>query len=408
VTRAAATSVAALLVVVVGFAGTPRVHAGILPVAVNDAYSAVHGKLRTVAAPGVLGNDLQIGGGFSADLTNDVDHGMLDLDPDGGFTYRSDASFVGTDSFRYRVDGGLLGLSNIAIVTITVTNAAPVATPDGYSAIADVERSVAAPGVLGNDGDADGDPLQIKVVQEPAHGDLNESSDGGFRYKADRGFSGIDTWTYRATDGFTWSNIVTVTMTVTDPSPTPRPTPSSTPQPTPTPAPTPTVTATIIPLPTNIPLPTIIPEPTPTPTPVPSDRPSPTPTVRPTPSDDRHPMPSPGSSGGGGSGAPGGPVASHGAGPSGPPASGGPATSQPVDTFVVPAAERATDIALAMDAASFGGFEWAVPALVLTVPGVLIVLAVLVQAAIGLFWLPVIRRWLAGDRRRRTGLVSSR
>jgi hypothetical protein len=49
---------------------------------------------------------------------------------------------------------------------------------------------------------------------------------------------------------------------------------------------------------------------------------------------------------------------------------------------------------------SFGSFEWAVPALVLTVPGILIVIAVLAQALIGLAWLPVTRRWLGGDHRR--------
>jgi hypothetical protein len=50
---------------------------------------------------------------------------------------------------------------------------------------------------------------------------------------------------------------------------------------------------------------------------------------------------------------------------------------------------------------SFAGFEWAVPALVLTVPGILIVIAVVVQTMIGLVWLPVARRSLDGDRRRR-------
>jgi hypothetical protein len=50
---------------------------------------------------------------------------------------------------------------------------------------------------------------------------------------------------------------------------------------------------------------------------------------------------------------------------------------------------------------SFSGFEWAVPALVLTVPGILIVIAVAVQTMIGLAWLPVARRWSDGDRRRR-------
>jgi hypothetical protein len=49
---------------------------------------------------------------------------------------------------------------------------------------------------------------------------------------------------------------------------------------------------------------------------------------------------------------------------------------------------------------ALGGFEWAVPALVLTVPGLLIVI-VTVQTAIGLAWLPIARRWLGADRRRR-------
>jgi hypothetical protein len=50
---------------------------------------------------------------------------------------------------------------------------------------------------------------------------------------------------------------------------------------------------------------------------------------------------------------------------------------------------------------AFGDFEWAIPVLVLTVPGILLLLAVLAQALMGILWLPVTRRWLGGDRRRR-------
>jgi hypothetical protein len=52
---------------------------------------------------------------------------------------------------------------------------------------------------------------------------------------------------------------------------------------------------------------------------------------------------------------------------------------------------------------------WAVPALVLSVPGLLLLLAVLAQAAGALFWLPVARRWLGGFgiRRRRESDRSS-
>jgi hypothetical protein len=47
--------------------------------------------------------------------------------------------------------------------------------------------------------------------------------------------------------------------------------------------------------------------------------------------------------------------------------------------------------------------DWAVPAVTLTVPGLLLILAVLAQTLGGVLWLPVARRWLGGFglRRRR-------
>jgi hypothetical protein len=57
-----------------------------------------------------------------------------------------------------------------------------------------------------------------------------------------------------------------------------------------------------------------------------------------------------------------------------------------------------------LDAATVGDLtSWAVPALVLTVPGLLVLLTVLAQTLAGLLWLPVARRWLgAFGLRRRT------
>jgi hypothetical protein len=55
--------------------------------------------------------------------------------------------------------------------------------------------------------------------------------------------------------------------------------------------------------------------------------------------------------------------------------------------------------------AGFDNLDWAVPALALTVPGLLLMLAVLAQLSVGALWLPVVRRWLGsfglGRRRRR-------
>jgi hypothetical protein len=46
--------------------------------------------------------------------------------------------------------------------------------------------------------------------------------------------------------------------------------------------------------------------------------------------------------------------------------------------------------------AGFGGIEWAVPALALGVPGVLLIVALLGQGLIGVFWLTYARRRLSG------------
>jgi hypothetical protein len=58
--------------------------------------------------------------------------------------------------------------------------------------------------------------MTIDVVQEPAHGNLNERHDGSFRYKATRvrrqRHVDLPVW-----DGVAWSNTVTVTMTVAVP-----------------------------------------------------------------------------------------------------------------------------------------------------------------------------------------------
>jgi hypothetical protein len=44
-----------------------------------------------------------------------------------------------------------------------------------------------------------------------------------------------------------------------------------------------------------------------------------------------------------------------------------------------------------------------VPALALTVPGILLILAILAQTVVGAMWLPFVRRWLGafGVRRRK-------
>ena len=96
----------------------------------------------------------------------------------------------------------------------TPVNDAPVAVDDGYNVDEDATLNVAADGVLGNDGDADGDALTAALVSGPANGTLSLNADGSFSYTPDADFNGTDSFTYRANDGTVDGNLATVTITV--------------------------------------------------------------------------------------------------------------------------------------------------------------------------------------------------
>jgi hypothetical protein len=335
---------AAMLVTVLATTGMPigastTSAASVVGTARADSYSVMTGHVLTVPDPGVLDNDTVVVGSAAADLRNDVDHGSLDLDTDGGFRYEPDAGFVGTDTFTYRIPGGLLLLlpSNTVTVTLTVTAPpTPAPTPD---------------------------PTPAPTPKPTA-------------------------------------------------KPTPAPTPPPTPAPTPRATPRPTVgpVVTVPPLPTLDPLPPIVPVPSLIPSSRPSATAAPTRTPGATPVPTASPEPSaapggaivtpsrgPGSRGGSGS-------AGGGSGSSGAEA---PSPRPDTPTFVVPASVTTGDFDIDTSLA-LGDFEWAIPALVLTVPGILLLLAVLAQMLMGILWLPVTRRWLGGDRRRRRRLEPAR
>jgi VCBS repeat-containing protein len=176
-----------------------------------------------VPAPGVLGNDSDADGDPisvpAASVTGPA-HGTLTLSADGSFTYTPAADFHGTDTFTYQASDGT-ALSTAATVTITVTpvNDPPAARDDSYRTGQDTPLTVPAPGVLANDSDPDGDRLIVSNVKGgpvtgPAHGTLSLNSDGSFTYTPAAGFTGQDSFTYRASDGILTSNVATVTITV--------------------------------------------------------------------------------------------------------------------------------------------------------------------------------------------------
>ncbi|QKS29606.1 MAG: tandem-95 repeat protein [Candidatus Accumulibacter similis] len=187
------------------------------PVATGDAFTLAEDTPLNVPPSGVLANDSDIDSAtLTAALVSGPQHGALTLGSDGGFTYRPDADYSGTDSFSYLAHDGQAD-SNIATVTLTVTpvNDAPVATDDAFTLAEDTPLNVPPSGVLANDSDIDSAALTAVLVSGPQHGTLNLGSDGGFTYRPDADYFGPDSFTYLAHDGQADSNIATVTLTVT-------------------------------------------------------------------------------------------------------------------------------------------------------------------------------------------------
>jgi serine protease AprX len=100
------------------------------------------------------------------------------------------------------------------LLSVAAPNQAPAASNDAWSMSAGATLSVTAPGVLGNDSDADGDALTAELASGPASGSLALDGDGSFSYTPNAGFSGTDSFTYRAHDGALYSGSATVSITV--------------------------------------------------------------------------------------------------------------------------------------------------------------------------------------------------
>jgi hypothetical protein len=190
------------------------------PTARNDEYSTPEDPLlfAVSAARGVLANDEDVNGDpLTAQLVDSVQHGTLSVNSDGSFAYAPDADYFGRDSFTYTAND--FRPSNVAVVTINVTNVYDPATPvaDTYKALAGRAFSVdAASGVLANDQNPDGTTLRAVLDQQVGAGSLTLGQDGSFRYDP-AGFAGATRFSYRINDGTQTSASQTVALIINTP-----------------------------------------------------------------------------------------------------------------------------------------------------------------------------------------------
>jgi hypothetical protein len=98
--------------------------------------------------------------------------------------------------------------------SLSITTNVPVAVNDSYSTGYRQTLTVAAPGVLGNDTNPLADTLSAVLETGPISGTLALAADGSFTYAPNAGFTGDDSFTYRAANGAASSELATVTITV--------------------------------------------------------------------------------------------------------------------------------------------------------------------------------------------------
>lgn len=191
------------------------------PVAVND--TAIADEDTAVDIDVIVNDTDPDGDALSVASIANVVGGTAVLQDDGRtvrFTPASNANDANTPSgfsFTYRATDGAATSASEATVTITVNavNDGPAAANDAYSTNEDSGLTVATPGVLGNDTDADSANLTAILVTTTTHGTLTLNANGSFTYTPNGNFNGSDSFTYKANDGSLDSNVATVTITVT-------------------------------------------------------------------------------------------------------------------------------------------------------------------------------------------------
>src|SRR5207244_349475 len=169
---------------------------------------------------GVVGNEDSLIAVLDAGPTN----GSLTLNADGSFTYTPDANYFGADSFTYHAVDSRGAASNVATVSLTITevNEAPVAS---YVAVATNEDTAATGNVLPSVTDPDHtdgvpgneDTLAAVLSVHATLPILTLNADGSFNYTPDANYFGADSFTYHAVDSRgAASNVATVSLTINE------------------------------------------------------------------------------------------------------------------------------------------------------------------------------------------------
>jgi hypothetical protein len=132
-------------------------------------------------------------------------------------TYTPTANFNGNDFFTYVAnDGSVNSAPANIVIAVTPVNDTPTAVAQNATVQTGQSVNIALSGA-----DIDGDTVSYIIVANPPSGVLSGTAPN-LSYRPNDGFTGVDTFTYRVSDGTLQSAIATVTVTVTAPPAPPQ------------------------------------------------------------------------------------------------------------------------------------------------------------------------------------------
>lgn len=146
----------------------------------------------------------------------DVKPAGMSIDPgNGAIAWTPAKSQVGTQAVTVRATDNTTRYAQQSFsVSVADANYAPTAVNDGYPMVQGSTLTRAAPGVLANDTDSDGDALTATLVTPPVDGTLALAANGGFTYTPPATATGTRSFTYRANDA-THASATAATVTIT-------------------------------------------------------------------------------------------------------------------------------------------------------------------------------------------------
>ena len=184
------------------------------PVAVDDGASTTQNNSVSIE---VLANDSDPDEDqLSISNLSQPENGTAEIQQNGVpyVLYTPNEGFTGIDTFTYTANDGELD-SNVVTVTVTVTsseNQPPVANDDQAFTAENTSVNI---DVLANDSDPDEDTVFVSDVSQPENGSTFINKDQTVAYTPNEGFTGVDTFTYTASD-FESSDTATVMVLVGD------------------------------------------------------------------------------------------------------------------------------------------------------------------------------------------------